>query len=432
MALAMSPIDIRCPPSFAIDGVPEEDRLMKVSRPLVALALTGAALATVPLFAQRAPNSGPVARYDMRAGTVSGMGAMGAGGMGAAMGMMFGGGGNKVQKELYLRLGSSRGSDKGAPKADHFMPSAAKLGKSVALATPQTERGPVDELPGERDGRRPTGRILLYWGCGEHAPKGQPVVIDLARITAGQMPPGLWSTTVIRDWGPTLQNSRIFGRWPAEDNKYVKPDSSLLGAHRVVGNYSPEIAFTLTKDFMPAISVRNTVLTSGATQLDWNAIGEATGWHASLFGGKQGPGGQMGDMVMWSSSGARQFGGGLSDWLTPGQAANLVRDRTLLAPPTVTCTIPAEVRRDAPDFRMGMLTAFGPEEDFSYPPRPADPKAAWNLEWTARIRHRSFTSWFDMPGMPGQSETGQQQPQQKCKPRGGLGGILGSVLKPGC
>lgn len=395
---------------------------MALSRRTAALLVAGtAALAAIPLMAQRGPTTGPVARYDMRAGTVSGMGAMGAGGMGSAMSMMFGGGRNKVQKELYLRLGSSTGPTAN-PKADHFMPSGAKLGKSVALATPREEREVVDQLPGER----PRGRILIYWGCAEHAPKGQPVVIDLSRLAQGQMPPGLWTTTILRDLGPTMQNSRTYGRWPAEDNKYVKSDSSLLGAHRIAGNYSPEIAFTLTKDFMPALTTQSAVQASGAALLSWNAIPDATGYHAYLMGGKQGPDGQMGDMVMWSSSFSRQFGGGLTDWLSPDQAARLVREKTLLAPATTSCMIPAEVRRDAPDFKFGTLTAFGPQEDFAYPPRPADPKAAWNLQWTARIRHRSFTSWMDMPGMPGQQQEGAQ-PQ--CKRSGGL---LGSILGPGC
>jgi hypothetical protein len=356
------------------------------------------------------------------------MSGFGAFGSRPSLGQMLGGGGNSVQHELLLRLGSSNAPTKGVPKAEHFMPPGAKLGKSVQLVTPQTERGPSDELPGERDGRRPTGRILVFWGCGEKAPRGQPVVIDLAKLSAGQMPPGMWSTTIVRDWGPTLTNSKTFGRWPAEDGKYAKPDSSLLGAHRIAGNYSPEIAFTAAKDFMAPLKVTNTVNPSGSTLLNWAGIPDATGYYAMLFGGKMAEGG-MGDMVMWSSSASRQFGGGLSDWLTPTQVAGLVRDKTVLAPATTTCTVPAEVRAAAPDFRMGMLTAYGPLEDFSYPPRPADPKAAWNLDWTVRIRHRAFTSWMDMPGMPGAA---QGEPAPDCKPKRGLGGILGGVIKPGC
>jgi hypothetical protein len=399
----------------------------------LAIGFGAVALLVFPILAQRGPTTGPVARYDMRAGTVSGFGAMGSG-MGAAMRMMRGGGGNnRVQHELYLRLGSTQAPAKGAPKADHFMPAGAQLGKSVALVTPVQERGPADELPGEREGRKPTGKILLFWGCGERAPKGQPFVIDLAKLTVGQVPPGLWTSTVIRDWGPNLQNSKTFGRWPAEDGEFAKPDSTLPGAHRVAGNYSPEIAFTLAKDFMPAINLTTTAQPSGATLLSWGAIPEATGYMAYLFGGKRGPNGDSMDMVMWTSSAGRQFGGGLMDWITTAQAAALVKDRTLLPPTAISCTVPADVKAAAPDFRMGQLIAHGPQEDFAHPPRPADPKAAWNLQWTVRVRHRSMTSWVDMPGMPEMASQPQSQQQQpKCKPKGGLGGLLGGVLKPGC
>lgn len=397
---------------------------MNTSRTLImVLGVSAAVAAALPIMAQQRPASGPVARYDMRAGTISGMGA----GQMNPMAMMMGGGrGNNVQHELYLRLGSSSAPAGGGPKADHFMPPSAKLGRSVALTTPQQERIP-DELP-----EKPRGRLLLYWGCGERAPAGQPVVIDFARLAAGQMPPGLWSTTVIRDWGPSLSNSRTFGRWPSEDGKYVKPDTSLPGAHRVAGNYSPEMAFTLTKDFMAPLSARPTANPSGSTLVQWSGIADATGYLVTLFGGKQGPGGQMGDMVMWTSSATRQFGGGFGDWLTPAQVAGLVRDRSVLPPTATSCTIPMEVRRDAPDFRVGSLTAFGPMEEFSYPPRPAT--GPWNLQWTARIRHKSTHSWMDIPGMNGamgmDSDDSEPAPrhQQQCRPKRGLGGLLGGAL----
>lgn len=394
------------------------------------------ALIAIPLLAQTRPVSGPVARYDMRVGTVSGMGAMGTG-AGAAMGMMFGGGGNKVQHELFLRLGTSRAPDKGAPKADHFMPPVAKLGKSVPLVSPVATTTPgerSDDLP---QGQRPKGRMLIYWGCGEHAPKGQPVIIDFARLSAGQVPPGMWTTSIPRDYGPSRANSRTFGHWPAEDGKFAKPDSSLIGPHRIAGNYTPEIGFSLSKDFMAPLRVSTNAQPSGAALLTWPAVADATGYIATLFGGKRGAGADMSDMVMWTSSAGRQFGGGLTDWLSPGQVAPLVRDRTVMAPTATSCMVPAEVRRDSPDFRFGMLTAFGPQEDFSYPPRPADPKAAWDLEWTARVRHRSATTWIDMPGMQmgaqGQGQAQPDQPPPVCPPRRrGLGGILGAVIAPGC
>ncbi len=81
---------------------------------------------------------------------------------------------------------------------------------------------------------------------------------------------------------------------------------------------------------------------------------------------------------------------------------------------------------------MGTLTAFGPQEDFSYPARPADPKARWDLQWTARIRHRSTTSWLEMQGMSMGTANSQQAEQKKCKPKGGLfGGVIGAVTGVG-
>ena len=397
----------------------------------VALAASVCGLVVFPLNAQAPRTTGPIARYDMRAGTVSGAAAAGRG-AGAGMSMMFGGGrSDAVQHELLLRLGSSQAPDRGGPHADHYMPENARLGRSVALITPREERVQAEGFP---EGRRPKGRMLIYWGCSDHAGPGQPVVIDFSRMAAGQMPQGLWSTTIIRDLGPTLANSRTFGQWPAEDGKFVKPDSSLPGPHRVAGNYAPEIAFTLSRDFMAALSSRLTPLPSGSKLLGWHGIPEATGYVASMFGGTMSGNGEMGDMVMWSSSYTRQFGGGLSDWISPGQVAALVRDRTVLPPSATSCAIPAEAIRDAGQFRTGTLTAFGPEESFAYPPRPVDPRAVWNLQWTARIRHRSTTSWMDMPGMGGDMGRGgrgydEDQPRQPaCKPRrGGLGGMMGAL-----
>ncbi|WP_292924599.1 hypothetical protein [Novosphingobium sp. SCN 63-17] len=379
------------------------------------------------LTAQNA--AAPVARYEMRAGTISGMAGMRGGGMGAALGMAFGGGGG-AQHELWLELGSSRTAPDGKPRADHFMPAGARLGKSVALKTP--ERTP--SAPGETHFERPTGRMLIFWGCGEHAPKGQPVIIDFAKVAAGQMPPGLWSSAVPLDRYVTPANSRTYGQWPSDDGKSARPDSSLIGAHRIAGNYAPDINFTLTKDFMGALQGSSAAQPGGATLLRWNALPGATGYHASIIGGKQGGRGsnQPVDIVWWSSSATREFGGGLADWLAPSTVARLVANRTVLSPQTTTCTVPAEVKQAAPDYMFGSIYAYGPEEDFAYPPRPADPKIAWKPEWTARIRHRSMTGF--LVGMEGLGAANGAQPQRECPTRpkkrglGGLGGLIGGAL----
>jgi hypothetical protein len=90
--------------------------------------------------------------------------------------------------------------------------------------------------------------------------------------------------------------------------------------------------------------------------------------------------------------------------------------------------VPAEVKAAAPDYMFGTLNAYGPEESFAYPPKRADPKVKWALEWTARIRHRSSTGFLvGVEGFGGgQAETADTQ---QCKPKKkGFGGLLGGAI----
>lgn len=401
-----------------------------------ALALTmGLALGAGDAASQATPAA--TVHYEMDVGTASGMGlgAFGGGGGGVNLGALLSGRANEPRKELYLRLGSPQATPPN-PAAQHFMPAGARLGASVPLVTPT--RAPDSEretIPGQENGERPQGRILLFWGCGAHAPAGQPVVIDLARLTAGQVPPGLFSTSIPRDRSVSFANSRTYGDWPnGRSNAQVSAQSSLIGAHRVAGNYSPDIAFTLSQDFMPALSARSAANADGSMNLSWNAIAEATGYYAWTMGFRSNGRGSGGDIVWWTSSASQQFGGGLWDWMSPATVANLVRQRVVMPPATTSCTVPAEVRAAAPDAMFGNLYAYGPEADFAYPPRPANARTPWRPIWTARVRYRANTSW--MVGGPGDSAEnangGNQPAQPNCRRRrGGLGGILGGVLGGG-
>jgi hypothetical protein len=366
----------------------------------------------------------PKARYDMDVGTQTGLSAMAGRGMGGAMSMMFGGGGGSDAHELHLRLGSKLTPTGGAPKADHFFTPTAKLGKSVPLITPQ----PVvsEQMPG---GMRPKGRLLIYWGCGAHAGKGQPVIIDFAKVAAGQMPPNLFSTRVPVDHGPSITNSKTFGEWP--NSKSGKPPgggSSVMGAHRIAGNYSPEIAYSLAQDYMPGLHGQASAVASGATNLSWNSVAGATGYYAWVMGMKmdQASGGNAPrDMVWWSSSSAREFGAGLWDWLPPATVQRLIGERVVMPSSQTQCMVPAEVKASAPDFMIGNLYAYGPQVDFAYPPRPANSATPWAPDWTVRVRFRSTTSWM-MAG-PMAASQGQAPAQPRCKPS-----IFGAVLGAGC
>ncbi|MGZ3259315.1 MAG: hypothetical protein ACXWIO_10725, partial [Croceibacterium sp.] len=234
----------------------------------------------------------------------------------------------------------------------------------------------------------------------------------------------------------TQQNSKTFGEWPnGRNSKQVPSSASLRGDHRIAGNYSPEIAFKLDRDFMPPLQPRSSSMASGAFGLTWNGLPEATGYYAWAMGAKDMGRGQASEMVWWSSSATQQFGGALGDWLSPAAVAKLVAARTVMPASQTSCTIPAEVRKLGGDNMMLNLYGYGPQSEFAYPPRPANAKAAWKPEWIARVRFRSNA--MTMLGMPEMGGFGgaeddadapdrgrpQQQPSGKPKCPGGFKGM---------
>ncbi|BBD00125.1 MULTISPECIES: hypothetical protein [Sphingobium] len=412
-------------------------RKILTSRPARgALLLASFTLLAAPGSSQQA--SGPIARYTIDAGTMSGMAAMGSGGgMGAAMSMMMGGG-NKPMHELVLRLGSTRAPTGGAPAAEHFMPAGAALGASVPLVTPRIPPSEDQPIPGER----PKGRLLIYWGCGATVGAGQPVIIDFAKVARGQIPPGLYMSgaSIPQEWQVRVTNSKTYGDWPnAQTRKTVSASSSLLGDHRIAGNYSPDIAFNLKQDFMPPITGTARKIAGGATILSWNGLPQATGYYAWTFGAQD-----NGDMVWWASSATQAFGGPVWDWMSPAAVQKMIAQKIVMPPSQTSCTVPAAVTQAGGEMLMGSLYAYGPEANFAYPPRPADPKIAWKPEWIARVRYRANTMWMlngpDMGAMMSDSgsdegeDTPARQQQQKKKKKcgGGLGGMLGSAMGVGC
>ena len=370
-------------------------------RTLSALVIFGAAGCAAALLSATALSQpaapGPV-RYAMDAATMSGMGAMaGGGGFGAMMGMMRGGAPEPVRM-LTLRHSAATTAPK--PQADHFMPKGAGLGTSVRLLPP-----PRGETGGEARFERPSGRLLLYWGCGARAPKGQPLVIDFAKLAAGQVPPGLFMSgaDLSDDWQSIMANSPTYTTWPSgKDRKTVPASASLIGAHRIAANYSKEINFTLGEDFMAPLQASTSSLAGGASQLAWGGIDKATGYYAWAIGAKGGAkSGGPTEMVWWASSKQQAFGGPLWDWISPAGVRKLIAAGTVMPPEQRDCTIPAEVIKASGEGMMVNLQAYGPQADFAYPPRPADARKPWNPEWIARVRFRSSTMLI--PGMEGMS-----------------------------
>jgi len=381
---------------------------------LILLGGTGAAAALLSATALSQSAAPAPVRYAMDVATMSGMGAMagGGGGFGAVMGMMTG---RAPQAVRTIDLHHSASTTAPKPQADHFMPKAAGLGTSVRLL-PETRAPGEPRMPGDME--MPKGRLLLFWGCGERAPKGQPVVIDFAKMAKGQIPPGLFmgGVDLPEDWQVSLANSRTYTSWPnGGDRKTVPANASLLGAHRIAANYSKEIAFTLGDDFMPPLQASTSDAPGGGSKLAWGGLERATGYYAWAMGAKDtGRGGAPAEMVWWASSRQQAFGGALWDWISPAGVRKLIAAGTVMPPEQRDCTVPAEVIKASGEGLMINLQAYGPQADFAYPPRPADARKAWNPEWIARVRFRSSTMLMPgMEGMGGMGDTSAAEPEAK-------------------
>lgn len=374
--------------------------------------------------------TGPVAVYWMSAATQSGMGIPGMGGgaggggrpsMTDIMKMMKGGGG--AQHNLTLQLGSNQ-KPSGPPSAEHLPPQTLGAGPSLPLVSPEpvppSTRPEPEEPSIPREYQKPKGRMLIFWGCGEHAKPGQPVVLDFAEMASGKVPANM--ALLGKGFGfrpmtpPSTRRFPSYGDWPNKDSRTTVPGTgSLVGAHTIHGDYSPEIKFTLgaDQDFLGPLNLTtNSKTPAGAVQLSWDAVSGARAYAATVVGAGGGAGGRGrgggggGDdltVVLWSSSETEGAAFALPDYILPGDLNRGVETHALMGPQTTSCQVPKEVIDAAPQGLLQMA-AYGQEADFVFPARPTDPKVAWNQQWQVKVRYRSATGGLlgmTMPGMGG-------------------------------
>jgi hypothetical protein len=388
---------------------------------ILAAGVCAAALGAAVFAAPAAPP--PIANYWVDAATTSGFGAgmMSAGGrpnMSQMMNMMSGNAPSYAHT-LELRL-ASKTKAPAAPAANHLIPPGLQMGPSLPLVTPPAAKL-VKETYGMPPGyEKPKGRMLIYWGCGEHAGAGQPTIIDFAKVAAGQVPPGMAAMANVARMANVPRSAPGYGEWPnTRDSRPVPASGSLIGAHKIEGNYSPPIGFTLGQDFMPALNLREAgAMPSGAVRLGWTPAPTATGYALTMFGAAQ-----NGDVLVWSSSKSASMAPAL-DYLPPAEVKRLVGTGHVLAPTTNQCVLPAEVAKASPS-GMIMMIGYGPEAYFAEAPKA--PK------WTTKVRFKSTASM--MLGMPDMGQAGDRstpQQQQPKKKRFGIGDVLkGAVGIPG-
>jgi hypothetical protein len=381
--------------------------------------LAGTAFAAVAAVAAHAQQSsgGGTATYWMSAETATGMTAMAEGGQ---------------ARNLTLQLGTGRRAP-GEPAAEHLPPATLKAGPSLPLVSPLRAAASAPS-PYSYTGEKPKGRMLFYWGCGDHVRPGQPAVVDFASMASGKVPPAFAQAMVKYMTPPSTAAHATYGEWPNDRSKTRVPAAgSLVGDHIVRGNYTPEIKFALNpgQDFLPPVSLTSqNAAPSGAVPLVWRPISSARAWSVMTMGAAQ-----NGDMIMWTSS-EKQAAAMMMDYLSPDEIARLVAQKVLLPGTADRCTVPQEVARSAPQSMLSMV-AFGPEANFSHPMRPARAAASWKPEWAAKLRTKStYTGLLgmDMAAMMGGRDSDDSRNDDAPRPketkgekiRKGLGRILGN------
>ncbi len=371
---------------------------------------------------------------DLSTGGMAGMPAMPAMGgsqqaYGAARGM-------NVMPERVLDIALHNSLRPGI-EAQQFVPAGLRMGDSLPLVPPPAQAAPREYEPGEMGDlqrEKPKGRILVYWGCSAEVRRGQPRVIDLARGNPAEMG-AAFAGRYAADRGARVTPQHVL--YPNEKARMNVPaGASLVGEHRVQGDGVPaSMKFTLgeAQNLMPAIQLSTRGPLADSIGLSWATVPHARAYYLHAMG-------QVGDdLVMWSSAETGDTGMGLFDYLPNATIDRWLKENVLLKPETTSCAVPKGIFA-APGGRegngaMARMVAYGGESNFVHPPRPTDPRAAWEPEWSVRVRVKANT--MAMLGMEQQAR-GASSPSaepmspaaaaQPASPANPVQGVLDAVV----
>jgi len=363
----------------------------------IAVALYG--VGTTAALAQSAPSKPPqqvvkppialayidvaTASSDMPGGNMMGAAAQGgsSGGLFGALGGLArgaaaaaSGGGNTFGQTRSIGFSSGRYVDvsvyttknRSLADATQMIPAVMNLGESLKLVAPIPEKpvpvGPVDEKPYEQSYEKPKGKMSIYWGCGETIRPGQP----------------------------------------RKDDRQLPDSASLVGQHSFFGTGLPDsfkVSLGAPQDLMPPIQLSQRRNETGF-DLEWQSIPHTRGYFIAVMGGKSDEN-DSGEAIFWTSSELPDVGFGLLDYQSNTNIDKWIGEKVVLPPAAVRCAVPKGI---FPDGSGGMLRmiAYGSEAYFAFPPRPTDPKIAWEPEWQTKVRVKS--TFFSVLGGTGESE----------------------------
>ncbi len=373
------------------------------------LLYRAAAVAAASLFPAAAPAQQvvkpPIAQYGVDIGTRNmSIPGMPAGGM-AAMMMPSGMGGGPT-KELFLGLRSTQKPP--APQADHDIPPGMNLGKALPLLAPPAAAR--TELPDEeRTPEKPKARMLVYWGCGDAIRTGQPKVADTEKMSMMQFGEALRGRSP-PDRANALRNAQL--RWPNErEPKQVPANASIKGEQLVHGSATPDIRFAIgdRQDFLAAFDMTAKGTFPGPFALNWKSIPYAQGYFLQAIGHRE----SSGEMIIWTSSELQDTGWGLMTYLPNDFLRKMISDKVVLPPEVTSCAIPKGIFEGVQGAMLQSI-AYGEELNLVHPPRPADPKIAWEQIWVAKVRVKS--TGMSPLGM-GEGEEDSARNRERAQPR---------------
>jgi hypothetical protein len=349
----------------------------------------------------------PVSQAWIDVATFSGFGMPGMGGGGGAspmsmMGGMFGGGqgannvfgntqtlspGRWVDVTLYTSRNPS------LTEALQAVPAGTQLAPTLKLVAPKAAKPlPRDDDEAPTEIERPKGRMHLYWGCGDTVRPGQPRVLDMATAKPEEFGKFFVSRRATQRGAHSAAGRPL---WPSEpDARMIPPNASLVGEHAFTGQGVPEgfkFGLPAAQDLMPEIDLKQADA-GGSTRLEWAALPTARAYFIAAMGAKDGTGGGSDpEMVFWTSSEVPELGSGLVDYQTNPAVDRWLQEKVLLAPTVTRCAVPKGIFGEGGGAMLRMI-AYGTELNLAHPPRPSDPKIAWEPQWAVKVRVKSVAN----------------------------------------
>ena len=323
------------------------------------------------------------------------------------------------------------------------VPAGLRMGDSLPLMPVQLETTVLQREPGEvpPDMEPPKGRLLMYWGCGNAVRAGQPRILDFSKLSTGNIQAfgTAFSGRFAPDRGAKVKSG--YAVFPNErDQKSIPKRGSLVGEHRVSGDGIPaSFKFSLgpEQDVMPGIALQSTGSLQDSIALSWGNVDNARAYYLHAMST------QGNDIILWSSSENGDSGMGLFDYLSNATIERWTKERVLLHSSVNQCNIPkgilagqGKAAGDKDSAAFLRMIAYGGEYNVIYPPRPTDPKVAWDQEWSVRLRLKSHTMAMlgqdmgDMGGNAGRNNAAspkedEAQPAQAPNPINLLRGLFG-------